>query len=1248
WYGDGQELCPEQQPEVSGDISCSTVIPDGLSIVSVSVTDPRGGSGSDQITILVSNPAPTVAITSHNDGAILDVNQEIQFEAVGDDVNDSPTDLTAAWFAGQTEICPPTPLDEQGQSRCAYTIEPTDESITVKVTDPGGEEGSDTLSFSLERNEEPEVLISKPIQGDTYYSDQKVEFSGSVIDSDTPLSDLEIYWESDIDGTLSLNTTPDSGGAFSDADYLTQGEHFLQLHARDPAGNIATDTVLIMVGPPNEAPICSITSPPTGSVGNPGDLVLFEATVSDSENAPNELLVQWSSDKDGLLGTSTPSSSGAVTFPYTDLSNNTHLITLEVVDEVGTGCVENIIYTVGNPPSIQIQTPSSGSTHAQGEPISFSAVVSDVEDASNSLSVSWESSLDGIFSTQSPDSSGSILFNHSSLQAGVHTISAEVRDSNNMSASAQLTLTINGLPSAPTVSISPDPAYSDSTLTVLASGSVDPEGNIVTYAYEWLLNGSTSGQTGTSIASSLLEKGQVWTAIATPNDGTANGYPGQASVTIQNSPPLGAGISLSPSPAYNDSLLSCTGTATDTDGDALNTTYTWESANGILGSGSNLTLDASLAMPQESVSCTMVTSDGTDVTEQTASTTLQNRAPLFSSISITPNSNISPGTVLTCSAIADDADGETLVIDYEWYKNGTLLQTGGNLVVPSISTSDQLSCTATTSDAYGGSDSISTSISMGNSAPEIISVQILPSAPTAQTGTLTCSATTTDADGDSVTLSYIWTVDGITQSTTGPSLSGPFTYPSSISCTATPTDGIDQGTPATAYTDIENTIPSIASVFLTPSGVYTNDLISASFSVSDPDATQSTSSTLEWHRIDAQTNTDSVVATSGTSLDGSVYFDKGDTIYLVVTPFDGFDYGSPTTSNNIVVLNSAPSAPTIYTGPVAPEEGIDDIYCYVNSQSSDADGDTVQYTYVWTDNNGTAVQTTTTTALSDMYPGTLTSAGFWTCSVTADDGSTTSTTVSANLYIDGSCLQHLDCPSGHYCAPWRSDSAYHCSAQCSTDTDCNNGESCVKLPGGANVFYCEPVPNGTYATGNSCSINSDCESGICNAGYCESSCDAQDECSSTESCHMLGNAATGEIYSSCATNSAAYADINQPCNSNGAWDSANCETGHCDLHQFDGYFNGADRYCRPLCNKESDCNTNTAFPEVCDVVIMGNVPASNGIPIALGDDPSYSTVTACYEPWQVSNGAVGDVCSSNTDCATNKCFTIMPGSSQYY
>ena len=52
---------------------------------------------------------------------------------------------------------------------------------------------------------------------------------------------------------------------------------------------------------------------------------------------------------------------------------------------------------------------------------------------------------------------------------------------------------------------------------------------------------------------------------------------------------------------------------------------------------------------------------------------------------------------------------------------------------------------------------------------------------------------------------------------------------------------------------------------------------------------------------------DSLVAETGSTLDGSTYFDKDDEVYVVVTPNDGYEDGV-VTSDSIIVNHSARGA----------------------------------------------------------------------------------------------------------------------------------------------------------------------------------------------------------------------------------------------------------------------------------------------------------------------------------------------------
>ena len=117
------------------------------------------------------------------------------------------------------------------------------------------------------------------------------------------------------------------------------------------------------------------------------------ASVSDVDVASDLLTVSWTSDKDGAMGESTPTSAGDVLFSFADLSVNTHTITMTVTDEVGATCTTAINYTIGTPPNISIDTPIDGTTYPQGELLSLSATVSDDQDQPTDITLDW--SLNG-------------------------------------------------------------------------------------------------------------------------------------------------------------------------------------------------------------------------------------------------------------------------------------------------------------------------------------------------------------------------------------------------------------------------------------------------------------------------------------------------------------------------------------------------------------------------------------------------------------------------------------------------------------------------------------------------------------------------------------------------------------------------------------------------------------------------------------------------------------------------------------
>ena len=137
------------------------------------------------------------------------------------------------------------------------------------------------------------------------------------------------------------------------------------------------------------------------------------------------------------------------------------------------------------------------------------------------------------------------------------------------------------------------------------------------------------------------------------------------------------------------------------------------------------------------------------------------------------------------------------------------------------------------------------------------------------------------------------------------------------------------------------------------------------------------------------------------SLTGIPGFDRDDQVYVLVTPNDGTDDGVQVESDIATVLNTAPTTPTIsLTSSVNPPiGGVDDLTCSVTGISTDLDGDLVTYTYEWSDGVTTHQTYANTVDTVDVFLGAGTTAGTWTCSVTASDGTAAAAT-SADIVVE--------------------------------------------------------------------------------------------------------------------------------------------------------------------------------------------------------------------------------------------------------
>ena len=1032
------------------------------------------GCSSDK-GIMAFNPPPSVEITSHVEGEEIYEGYVVSFRAAVGDPNNTVTDLSTTWFLNGEEICPDLPADDSGDSYCDFAVDRNDHKISIEVKDPNGATAYDSISVTAIPTQPPSISILSPSteSGLRYYSDQKISFTGTAADAEDEPQQLKVYWESDLATGIFLETIPETNGSFDGAAYLEPGEHYLRVTVEDQTGKTTSDNVTIFVGPPNSVPECAIITPENAGAIPVGQMIEFTGSATDSDVSNDLLSVKWYSDKDGLIGESTPTSNGELVFSYDDLSMNTHAITLQVEDEAGATCTDVISYTVAIPPTVNITSPSSNLTFDQGSLITFSAQVNDNEDLPENIAVEWSLADGTILSTDNADSTGSVNLSIDTLTSGQHVIKLTATDSHGLSSSDILSLNINGVPTQPTLSLSPSPAQSLDNISALASGSVDPEGSPVTYNYEWFVNGATAGITTPILDASNTSKGEVWKVVVTPTDGISDGIPVESSLQVINTTPTISNTAITPNTnVVTSTSLTCSATIFDPD-ETTTDTYTWTVNGQTIGSGTTINLTNSIVSPGDSVSCTIQSTDGSGATAQTQETivvdnqppsisstaitsqtgfyadgtincqsiyadndndnltatytwtnttvgniigtdavltltpliaapndtiecqiavndgnggtdyavesiVVLNSDPTIDSLTITPTGAIYNGDTLQCLATASDLNGGIATMDYEWQINGNTVLSGTHITLNTVTHGDVVSCQVSATDGAGGSVIDVESVTIANTVPLIDTISLSPTNPTA-TDSIVCNATTTtDPDGDTVSLSYQWYVEGVLQNNTTNTLQTGFIVGQTVTCEATPNDGYDNGTSLSTSVVIENTTPQINAVSFSPNPVLTNDLLRATVQSTDVDG-QTLSYQYDWY-------VDGVLVQSGSSneLDGAAsygfdtYFEKGQTVSLVVTPFDGMEYGNAYTSSSITVLNTPPQIDFIG---IYPNQSINRSgqWLQCSATATDVDNETPSFGYEWLV-NGISMGTGASFYLNNTNPNDVVS-----CQATATD-----------------------------------------------------------------------------------------------------------------------------------------------------------------------------------------------------------------------------------------------------------------------
>ncbi len=857
-------------------------------------------------------------------------------------------------------------------------------------------EGDDDDTSQPPANAAPEVTIEAPADGDTLSAGTAVTFSGTVRDDRDAPSEISVTWSSSLEGVLNQGTPGNDGVTSFTTSTLAVGTHEIVLEATDSGGLSTQASIQVVLEPaPNESPTARITSPKTGAVFPSGTMIKLFGLVDDLEDDPADLRAQFRSSLTGeLTDWLTPQQDGQVSETLV-LEDGDHLLTLVVQDSEGAEGVSEAIsvhVTPNEPPEVLFE-PLDQVFYNEGDGILLIAEVSDDTTDPESIVLQWTSSLDGPLPCPGAvDPTGEVACLLAMLHPGDHVITLVATDEGGKSGQDMLEVTVNGLPSAPEVTIEPsDPRTSDDLRAVVVTPSTDPDGDAVTYTYRWRRSSAVIATlTSDIVPAAYTAKGEDWEVEVIPGDGFGSGPAGTASVAIANTPPELTAVTIAPSSGYSSTTFHCMPSGFyDADGDAESYLYTWLADGAVIEGAEGATYVPVGMKHGQTLQCEVTPVDGTDQGEPVRSgeATIQGRPPSIVSVSIEPATG-GEETEFRCVPFGwSDPDGDAEEYRFQWWINDVQGPETETLTGASFNKHDTIRCEATPFDGFLAGDTVASGdVSIENTPPEVSGVSIQPN-PAYANSLLRCQTEGyTDVDGDAEQTTFVWTVDGVAlDAARTVTLDRGVERGQVVGCTAYVSDG--EADPVAVSADpvtISNSPPSITSVAVDPpAGSAETTFVAVPVGFHDVDGDPEAYH-FQWYVNDVASVTTASIPRGN--------FVTGDRIYVEVTPYDPFDSGETRTSATITI-GSATNPPSIREVSLTPLEAYErSVFTCTPVDASDPEDDPITFTYAWTRNG---------VLIAGATENTLTGTDFdkhdiVACTVTPHDPTLTGASVTSN------------------------------------------------------------------------------------------------------------------------------------------------------------------------------------------------------------------------------------------------------------
>lgn len=461
-------------------------------------------------------------------------------------------------------------------------------------------------------NQPPTCVITSPTEGQVFLSGTDVPL---IADIDDPEDDaLSIYWTSTASGAI-------ADGAETSA-VLPDGAQILTVQVLDDEGHACDASVSVVV---NLAPAITILYPADLETVSSGSIGL-SATLSDPDDDATDLVLSWVDSTLGDLGSANAGSDGTATVIASLGTPGPHTLTATVTDPAGATASASIDVVVDTPPeSPEITiTPAAPVT---GDDLVASIVTDSADADGDVVTYTWYWYVDGVLSTASSTDTLPADF---TSKGQVWTARAVPNDGIMDGVAGEALATIlNTAPTMTSLTLSPDPLHTNENVTGVPLAE-DADGDAITYAWVWSVNGNHVIDTDDSFGSFNFERGDSVKAKVTPSDGELEGEAMSTSTTVANSAPDNLEITATSSPIEGLDDIACTVTSVrDLDDDPVSIAVAW-TRDGVAFTDTTTTDYAGDTVPSAAISsgevweCTATSNDGfEDGTPATSSVTVR-------------------------------------------------------------------------------------------------------------------------------------------------------------------------------------------------------------------------------------------------------------------------------------------------------------------------------------------------------------------------------------------------------------------------------------------------------------------------------------------------------------------------------------------------------------------------------------------------------------------------------------------------